>query len=549
MIDWSYDLLSEKEKILWSRLSVFAGGWTLEAAEEVCSDQKIKKEEGLELLNQLTEKSIIIFEKEKERYRILESLKQYGEEKLKETKESNEILSKHLYHYMEYSETSEPKLKGSEIHIWLKKLDQENNNFQSAIEWSLSGGDKEKGARLAGALGHFWDIRGQYSNVIMLKKILHKEQGISKSSLGKSMYWAGSLTTIQGDYDEAVKFLEKSLALRRDLGDKRDLADPLHALGTVSCYLGHSETAQKFLDESLALFYELGDKHGIANSFNSLGNVAYIQGNYNQAQKYYEECLTLTRHLSDKIGIATALTNLGNVVSSQGNYKKAQMYYGESLALRRELGEKRGIAMSLSDFGILAYHYGNYKKAKKFLEESLTLFHDLGYKRGMAFSLNKLGDVAYFQEDYKQAQRYYEECFTLNRQMGDKIGIADSLNNLGNLELSAGNNEQAQKLFAESLELRYKIKDKLGIAYSLIGLARILSTGNNMIRAVLLLGVVEATLKSMGIVLESTEQKNQKKLINKLHEKLSDEEFSKYFEKGKMLTLEQATELALSDKY
>lgn len=163
LIDWSYDLLNQQEKILWNRLSVFTSGWTLEAAEEICYGAEVKKEEILDLMSLLVEKSIIIFDDEKERYRILETLKQYGEEKLKDANETGDILLRHLHYYIELAESAEPKLKGSDAQIWLEKLDTELGNLQSAIEFSVNNENYEESARLTGALGSFWNTRGYYS--------------------------------------------------------------------------------------------------------------------------------------------------------------------------------------------------------------------------------------------------------------------------------------------------------------------------------------------------------------------------------------------------
>jgi len=281
LIDWSYDLLTEKEKILWARLSAFAGGWTLEAAEEVCFDEKIKKEEMLELLNQLTEKSIIIFERDKERYRILETLKQYGEEKLKEANEAEDVLSKHLYYFMEFSETAEPNIYGSEAKVWLEKLEADHGNFQSAIEWSIRGRDREKGARLAGALGLFWVIRGHYSTGRrLLENILDNVQGVSKSVLGKAFSNAGNFAFVQSEYEQAQKFYEESLSLRMETGEKLGIADSLNCLGIVAHDRENYEQAQKFYEENLILFREMGDKRGIAVSLNHQGVVAYYLNNF-----------------------------------------------------------------------------------------------------------------------------------------------------------------------------------------------------------------------------------------------------------------------------
>jgi len=588
MVDWSYDLLSEKEKILWERLSVFTGGWTLESAEEICTDEKIKGMEILDLLNALTEKSIVIYGIDKGRYRILETLKQYGEEKLRDSGGKEDLLRKHLTYFMELSEKAQPKLKGSEMQVWLEKLEADHSNLQSATEWSIRDGNKEEGARLAGALGYFWNIRGDYSTGRrLLESILDNAQGVSRISLAKLLNSLGSIVMSLGEYERAQKFLEESLSLRREMGekhgiayslnslghvayyrgyyeqaqklyeeslslrremeDKSGIANSLNNLGNVAYYLGNSEQAQKLFEESLSLRREMEDKSGIAFSLNGLGSVAYHQGNYEQAQKLYEECLALSREIGEKRGIVFSLNNLGNVASKQGNYEQAQKFFEESLTLSREIGDKHGIAYSLNSLGHVAYYRGYYEQAQKLYEESLSLRREMGNKSGIADSLNSLGNLAYNQENYEQAKKFCEESLTLRREMGNKSGIADSLNSLGNLAHNQGNYEQAQKFYEESLILRLETVYKDEISNNLLGFAGILCAANKLSMAVMLLGAVEAVLKSMGTILDRDGQKLQKQIVNMLHEKLSDEEFSKYFEEGKKLTLEQAAELALSN--
>jgi len=466
LIDWSYDLVSEQEKMLWSRLSVFINGWTLESAEEICSDDKVNKEEILDLLSSLVEKSIIIFDSEKERYRVLESIRHYGKEKLKEANDTNKILSKHLHYFMELSETAETKLKGPEAKEWLEILETEHGNIQSAIEWSLKNGDSEEGARLAGAMRNFWDMRGLYfTGRRLLKSILSKTQGISISSRAKALNTAGALANRQGDYEQALKFYE----------------------------------------ESLVLWREIGDKSGIARSLNGLGNVSHNQGDYDQALKFYVESLVLWREIGDKSGIASSLNNLGFMLDNQRDYEQSRKYHEESLALERELGHKSGIASSL----------------------------------------NGLGNVSYNQGDYDQAQKFYEESLFLARELGDKSGIASSLINLGSLVYDQGDYEQSQKFYEESLFLWREIGDKLSIAYCIEGFAGIASIKNHSNQAILLLGATETAFQSLGYVREKDDLIQYERIITKLHEQLREEEFSKYWEEGKKLSLEKAVELAL----
>lgn len=507
LIDWSYDLLTEQEKLLWSRISVFNDGWTLDAAEEICSDDRLEKDDILNLLSQLAEKSILIFNGSIERYNLLETLKRYGEEKLKETGESKDIYLKYMQNYVALSESAEPKLTGAEAESWLDKLESEHGNLNHAIEWSLKNGYREESFRLAGALGLFWDIRGYYSaGRVLLESMLSNASDISKPALGKVQVRAALLAQSQGDYSQAMKLYEQSLALFLGLGDKDSISAVLRSMGNVVYEQGDYKQARKLIEAHLEFKREIGDKHSIANSLNDLGNMAYDQGEYEQAQNFHEESLALRREIGYKRGIAGSLNNLGNVAYNLGDYKKAQKLQEESLALKRELGDKKGITTSLHNSGILAYANGDLTKAKSLFEESLALV----------------------------------------REIGDKPGIADSLHDLGYVEYRQENFERARTLFEESLALYRESGHKLGVVYSITGIASLAGNMKNYRLSACLLGFVESALSTMNTVFERDEKMLYEQTLENVKRELSEKEFSEFINKGKGLSLEKAIGFALN---
>jgi predicted ATPase/class 3 adenylate cyclase len=504
LIDWSYDLLSESEKILWSRLSVFNGGWTLEAAEEVCSDETIDKNDILDLLSQLTEKSVIIYDGTKDRYRILESLKQYGIEKLSER---NEIFIQHLNYFLELSEKAAPELKGENAKIWLDRLEANHNNLQSAIEWGVSNANTEKAAQVASALGKFWNTRGYFFiGIKLFEIILDKSNDLSKTEKALILNWIGIYNKYLGKYKQSQKFFKESLELRRELRDNHGISVSLNSLGNVTYFIGDYEQAQKYFEESLELRREIGDKYGIASSLGNLGNLAYYRGDYLQAQMYFEESLILSRDLKANILIAGLLFSLGGVALSCGDYEQARKYYAESLILYRETGDKHGIAESLNGLGILATSCGDYEQAQVYHEESLIISREIEFKLAISISLCCLGNVAYKRKDYKQAQKFHKESLVLSRELGYKTLIINSL----------------------------------------ICVSGIYLFNKNYYNAVKLLSAVETSLESMIEILFKDEQKNKDEITAILREHLSDEEFEKYWDEGSKLTLDEAAQLAVS---
>lgn len=483
MIDWSYDLLSEKEKILWERLSVFTGGWTLESAEEICSDEKINVTEILDLLNALTEKSIIIYDIEMERYRILETLKQYGEEKLRDSGGKDVILLKHLTYFLEFAETAGPKLYSKEINLWLKKLEQDHGNFQSAIKWSLSADETDKGARLATALGNFWDSRGYYSlGRQILERFLIYTRGLNKSLSVNIIRFAGILSAGQSDYEQARKYFEECLLLTRELGEKKVIAMSLNQLGGTNYFLGEFEQAQKYYEESLLLYRELGEKDGLAACLHNFGNTLGSLGKYEQGQKYLEESLSLRLEIEDKRGMASCLMSLGLIAYNQSNsnYLNAIKFYKECIAISREIGLKPELAITLYNTGdCIESNDENYEHASEYFEESLSIFREMDHRIGIASSLNGLGNIAFRRSDFEQAKILYEEALTLFRNNGHKTGIANSLYGLGNAAFLMSEFTDAKKYFEDCLELRRETGNKKSIAEALRSIGNVLSELGN----------------------------------------------------------------------
>ena len=504
LIDWSYDLLSDNEKILWSRLSVFSGGWTLEAAEEVCTYDSISKNEILDLLSQLTEKSIIIYDGTKDRYKILENIKQYGSEKLQD---DTVIFLQHLNYYLEFSEKAKPELQGESLKIWIDKIEADHRNFLSAIEWSINNDRLENGAVIADAVGKYWDISGFYSIGIRLFEIILKNPGtLSKSLNAKILSLAGYFKNINGDYEQGKKYLEKSLSLRKEIGDKKE----------------------------------------IAGSLNNIGVIILEQGDFNQSKKYLEESLDIRKEIDDKTGIAFTLNNLGLFYINQGDYEHAKEYYEESLRIFQEIGDKNKISLTLSNLGILSYNQDNLEQAMKYQEESMEISKEIGDKNRIAYSLANLGNVSLIQRDFEHAKKHHEESLRIRMEIGAKPVIAEGINNLGNVAFILRDYELAEKHYKESLDIRKEIGSKPGIADSLNSLGNAAYGIGNFEKAIKLLCVAEVTFKSLGASLEKIEQKIKDKTIAELREQLSDDEFIKYWEEGKMMTLEEAVQLTVN---
>jgi len=398
-LDWSYDLLADEERMLLRRLSVFAGGWTLAAAEAVCAGDGCEPSAVFDILIRLVDRSLVIVENLDGRgtwYRLLETVRLYARANLVAAGEDETVRQRHRDWYLQFAENAEPELQGPALESWLARLEAEHDNIRAALDWcKTTEPNPEYGLRLAGAVWHFWEVRGYLTEGReWLESALTKGAGMLSSARVKALNGAGILALVQGDFPRAVALGEESLNLSRTLGDKRGIASCLNILGLDACRLEKYDRAAQFGEESLALSREAGDRWGEAGARLTLGLVARGQGDYARASALLEDSVKQFQQLGDKWGSTITLNNFGLVLREMGDYQRAQTVLEETLALFRELGDRWGIAFSLANLGIVAWDRQEDTRAAAFFEESLPLRKELRDRRGISTSLTGLAVVA-----------------------------------------------------------------------------------------------------------------------------------------------------------
>jgi tetratricopeptide (TPR) repeat protein len=533
------------------RLSVFAGGFTLEAAEEVCAGDGISESDVLHLLTQLIDKSLVQMEDAGNtmRYRLLETVRQYSLDRLLTCDDSQVWPRRHRDWYLGLAGRAEPALQGPDQRIWLDRLETEHDNLRAALRWSEECGEPHVALQLAAALGRFWTVRGHFSvGRHFLEGALARERGSPRPLRAKAFNAAGGLAHDQGDYETARRSYEQSLAIRRELDDRNGIAQSLNSLGSLARVQGEYTRAVALHEESLALFRQLEDKAGIASAQNSLGIVARYQGNYERAVALHEESLAILRELGDTQGIAFSLNGLGNVARDRGDYIAARLFLEESLAIRRELGERQGIAASLNNLGVVVQYQGDYDRAAALYAESLAIKRELGDKKGMANSLGNLGNVAYDQGDYALATVRYRESLALCQDMRDKVGIAESLINLGNVVQYQRDYEQAIALYRESLALLREMGNKPSIAACVEGLARAQCERGRPERAAKLFGAAEGLREAIGAPVPPAKRAEYEDHVAVVRAQLDPMTFAGAWATGRAMTMEQTLESALTEE-
>ena len=381
-IDWSFDLLSEAERTMLRRLSVFAGGSTLEAAEAVCAGSGIDVSSVLDLMTQIASKSLATMNDAggDVRCRLLETVRQYGRERLSEHGETAAVRSRHLAWYADLAERAAPELLRSDQSAWLDRLGREHDNLRAALEWCLETEDHDAGLRLASVLGRFWLVRGHLAEGRKwLAQLLQRSEGVSPRVRARALRTAGMMAVYgQSDHAGGLASYEEALSIYRSLGDEREASDVLIGLGVAAFLRGETETARDLYEQSLAICRRLDDQHGVAKGLHNLGRLAQHRHEYEQARSLMEASLAVLRTLHDQQDIAVALINLGSIEIRSGNVALARHRLLEALAIEERVGDTRRIAYLIDGFAALAVVSGRVTDAARLFGAADALRESIG---------------------------------------------------------------------------------------------------------------------------------------------------------------------------
>jgi tetratricopeptide (TPR) repeat protein len=379
-IEWSYDLLDPEEQTLFARLGVFAGGRTLEAIEAVCDPEG--ELGAFDRLDSLLEKSLLRQEEGpggEPRFSMLETIHEFAREMLQASGEAEEFGRAHAEYFLTLAEEAEPELTGPEQAAWFERLEAEHDNIRTALSWSLEAGDIEMTLRLAGALRLFWLYRGHLSEgVRWLEPALRRSVGAPASVRAKALTTAGSIANYQADNQRSESWLEESLALYRELGEKSGLARAYYNLGHVAADRGEWERAETLYREAVKLDRELEDEGSLPHSLNNLGWAALCREDYEQAAEVLREALGSAHSAGDEGAVAAVTTNLGWVALGRGEHPQAAALFAEALTLFRDLEDLVTIAECLEGFAGVAGMRGEAERTARLYGAADSLRQYLG---------------------------------------------------------------------------------------------------------------------------------------------------------------------------
>lgn len=342
-IDWSYNLLTLQERALLQRLAVFTGGFALEAAETVGAGGEIDESAVLDLLTQLTDKSLVELAAEGQRYRLLETVRQYAHELLDASHEVDETRTRHLQFYLALVDEADTQLHGPAQGASLARLDIERENLLSAHAWCGAAEDRgEAGLRLVSGWQLYWMRRGilRLGYQVTVEALERPGARARTFARCRALYAAGNIGTAMARYDEAQAYVEESLAIAREIDDKSRVAAALVLLGTIFSYRGDRLRARSCYEESLVLSEELGDLLRLSNVYGSLAAILGSEGDLDGAETLFEKSLALSRRQGNRHNIAANLCNLALVSSRRGIVDAGRASLSEALTIAEDIGSK-----------------------------------------------------------------------------------------------------------------------------------------------------------------------------------------------------------------
>ena len=422
-LDWSHELLSEHERELFARLSVFAGGWTLEAAEAVGAGGDTDQSVVFDPLSGLVEKSLVVAEATGRgaRYRLLEPVRQYASERL-EGAEGDEILRRHAYYFLNLAEYAEPELRGPEDVEWLERLEVEHDNLRAALSWSSEVGEAELVLRLAGALWMFWEAHGHYSEGRMwLERAPAEDDSLPVAARLKALEAMCSIAFDQWDLDRGEAAAHAGIRLCARAGTARNLSAPFRT---------------------------------------GLSFAAYVRGDAQRAKDLLEESLMLCREADDKVGMADALFFLGHALLNLGDHEQAKRLFEKGAVLCRGVGYTYRLPDFLHSRGYLFLLDGDYERGSALSEEAAALFRDRGYKGGLELVLDNLGWATLLQGNHERSKATFRESLKLCGELGDRVVASWSLEGLACISAAEGLSGPATRLFGAAEELREAVGDE-----------------------------------------------------------------------------------------
>ncbi len=432
-IQWSYDLLTPEEQIVFRRLSIFSGTFSLSAATEILgfpardADGHDGEIDYLECMLSLIDKSLVIrvtSDEHEYRFRMLQTIREFGLSQLDCSGETDILRSRVLQFYTDLIAVQEEDFLGPSQAQVMRRLDHEVSNLRLALQagLDLDGPASLNGVRLASMLWRYWLVRGQLSEGSRwLSRALNRATDVPTVERAKALNNLGNLALELSQYAKAHACYDQSLELYRSVGDKSGMGDELNNLGLIDLIQGKFDTARTLLEESLAYRRELDDTSSLPSTLSNLGDIATYEGNYDQATAYQIEALEIRRMIGNKRGIALSCHNLGTIASLRGDLDTAERWFAEGMTYSDEVDDSYSRACNLLGQGRLAVRRKRYAEGMELLTQSLRILQPMGSRRLLAEVVDALASAGAIVGHYELAARLIGSTGSMRE--GHNIGI------------------------------------------------------------------------------------------------------------------------------
>jgi predicted ATPase/class 3 adenylate cyclase len=421
-IEWSYELLSDEEKTLFSRLSIFAGGCRLDAAEEVCDPDG---DLGLELLQGITslvEKSLLREREDPDgepRFWMLETIGEYAREQLDKQGAKEKLGRRHLQVFLTLASTAEADLWAGRDEVWLPRFDCEQANFRAALDWAVTHDEAEIALHLAASVYRYWEIRARHAEArLWLGRALAIDGDVQPERRANALMAAGRAASWQADWPSTIALLDEAAASYRNLGDLEGIGRCLGFIGHTLLWTGETERAAAVLEEGVELARSSGDPRSIARADYNSAFAAIEQREFARARELFEEAATTARAEGMKVLLALALANLGYAATLARDYTEAVIPLNEAVNLFTEIGETTWTAVAFRYLGLLALLEGNIDQAEPLLRTSFAEGREQAPQHDVAYWIDELAAVAAAKGDTLRAAKLWGAADALFKLFG-----------------------------------------------------------------------------------------------------------------------------------
>jgi DNA-binding CsgD family transcriptional regulator/predicted negative regulator of RcsB-dependent stress response len=584
-IEWSYRLLVPDEQRLLDRLSVFAGGFTLEAAEAVCSGDDMERYVVLDVLTRLVDKSLVCVEEDgpAARYRLLETVRDHARRRLIDSGAAPEVFDRHLEFFLGLAESLEPELEGWGAFDTIEVLSRDYDNVRTALDWGIQAGRGDQACRFVGRLRLFWPSRGHISDALRLAdNVLALPDAGAAARLqalearGDFLSYLGDTVAAEENSREALALaqdtgarrwvgralnqlgwnatwtrrpsaqglLEEAIEINREEGDLWYLSDSLTALSNLMLYLGRPTEARRFCEEAENVARSAGNRTGITRALYFLGWAGYLEGDLSQADDDLARSVDVGREFGDPFWLALALETHGAVAAVRGDEGSAERLLLEGLSIGRDVGNPFAVGLALAHLGEFELARGNVDAAADRFTEALPALTAIGLDWVAAFAQSGLGDVAEARGDLAGAAAAWEAALAIATEADNLLSVAHVELRRARAARWGGDLRRAEDFVHDALASYLERGSRTGVVDAFEGLAELAADHESWAEAARLLGASDVAREALGYARPALCVERCTRLTEVLRAQLGDEALDVALAEGGQLSIDDAVTYA-----